>query len=99
MAKRQTHDLVALVHDVQTQVNGLPVYDWHHPEPYRSAEHDVVDDLRKKGARITEGSNGISVTFGGVRSGSTGGNAAALKNWLGAARRKLDQQAIARMGE
>lgn len=97
MTKRKQHELVTLVHLVKQLVDSLPEFDWKNPEPYLRAERVVVDGLRAKGARITEGGAGTNVSFGGVRSGSTAGNTAALRNWLGAARRRLDQQAIERM--
>lgn len=90
-------DLVGLVQLVKGLIEGLPDYNWQHPDAYRRAEQAAVERLRAEGARITDGSNGVSITFGRVRSASTGGTSSALKNWMAAARRKLDQQAIERM--
>lgn len=94
--QKQQHDLVALVHLVKGLVAAMPAFSWQHPAPFRSAEEALVATLREQGARITSGSD-VSITLGGVRSTSTGGTTAAVRNWIGAAQRHLDRQAIARI--
>jgi hypothetical protein len=85
MAKRQQHDLVALVH----LVKGLLAM----PDDAAAAT------LRAEGARIMFLAGADTVQFAGVRASSTTGQHAALEAWVRAANRKLDRQAIARMNK
>ncbi len=93
---KQQHDLVALVHLVKGLVEAMPAFNFQRPAPFRQAEQELVAALREKGGRIMSSSD-VVVVFGGVRASSTRGITPAVRNWLGAARRKLDKQAVARM--
>jgi hypothetical protein len=71
-------------------VKSLPAYDHRFPDGYRDALATVCRGLERKGAVWGRpGGDVTSFRFCGLKSTSTGGDAAVLRNWVVAARTKL----------
>lgn len=68
------------------------------PQNWHARHHHEMDKLRvllqsQHGARISSRWDNQSVLIAGIRSSSTSGLAGALRNWMKAARRRIEQEA------
>lgn len=93
-------DLKATIEHVEQRLTGAELVAGNYrndPEGWHSKHRLEMQRLAEKlqnflGAKITERGDLTRVSLGGITASSTGGMASALRNWLAAARKKLEAQ-------
>lgn len=82
---------------IQSEIDGLPVFNYDDRGPYAAALADVKGRIEKRGAVIVLDRRGATIKLAGVKASSTSGLGGALRNWRAGAGRALDKQAADRM--
>lgn len=77
---------------IEAELAALPEYDYTRRAPYLDAVNRATERLAQGAHRIrvTVRCHDHAVTAHGLRASSTGGAAAALRNWITQARQKAD---------
>lgn len=86
-----TGRLPALIDLAQGLIDALPRYDYDRPEPYRRRVQTLEAALGAKGAMFRQTGDGKQMKLAGVRASSTSGTTGMIRNWIGAARRKVEE--------
>jgi hypothetical protein len=90
----QTKALLDAVHLVKGKLARLPAFDAQNRQPFDSAVQGICNHLVSIGAVIGERHDGHFIRFCRLRATATAGRHEALQNWVAAAYRKLDQEAV-----
>lgn len=84
-------NMQAILAKAEAGLAALPKFDYRDRAPYDAAVAALVRELEAMGARVNDRPAWESaiIKAAGVRSTSTGGTAAAIRNWCVAARKRL----------
>lgn len=92
-----TANLSRLIDLVEAKLAGLPAIEHNRYDGFAAhtrAACAALDELvQTEGARWRRAGDAINLTLGGIRASATGGESAAMRNWLNGARRRVGGQA------
>ena len=87
-------NLLDAVHLVKGKLAELPALDVENREPFDRAVDQLCRELVAVGGVIGERHDGHFVRFCTIRASATSGKFGALNNWVAAAYRRLDREAL-----
>jgi len=86
--------LLEAVHVVKSKLAALPEFDVNDRQLFDAGLERICNELAALGAVVGERHDGSYIRFCRLRASSTAGRYAALQNWIAAAYRRLDQEAL-----